>query len=174
MRSLTLDAGTLVVQYAHYHRNRRNIATHFIGIPMIVLAILLWLSVGLGRWGDYGITAAWLVWGLSSFWYLTRGDALLGLATAVVNGLLAALAQDLAAAAPDWGWPAWQLALALFVVGWVFQIVGHVFERRKPAFADDLVGLLVGPMFVVAEALMALGLLRALHARVLAEAGPTR
>ena len=52
-------------------------------------------------WGDYGITAAWLVWALSSFWYLTRGDALLGVATAVVNGLLAALAHALAAAAPD-------------------------------------------------------------------------
>jgi len=77
MSSLTQDAATLVVQYAHYHRNRRNIVTHFIGIPMIMLAILLWLSFGLGRWGDYGITAAWLVWALSSFWYLTRGDALL-------------------------------------------------------------------------------------------------
>ena len=60
------------------------------------------------------------------------------------------------------------------MVGWVFQFVGHVFERRKPAFADDVVGLLVGPMFVVAEWLIALGLLRGLHERVLAEAGPTR
>mgnify|MGYP000036928450 CR=1 FL=1 len=174
MRSLTQDAATLVVQYAHYHRNRRNIATHMVGIPLIVLGILLWLCVGLGRWGDYGITAAWLVWALSSFWYLTRGDALLGVATAMVNGLLAALAHALAAAAPAWGWPAWQLGLVAFVVGWVFQFVGHVFERRKPAFADDVVGLLVGPMFVVAEWLIALGLLRGLHERVLAEAGPTR
>jgi len=101
-------------------------------------------------------------------------SALLGVATAVVNGLLAALAHALAAAAPTWGWPAWQLGLVAFVVGWVFQFVGHVFERRKPAFADDVVGLLVGPMFVVAEWLIALGLLRGLHERVLAEAGPTR
>ena len=174
MRSLTQDAATLVVQYAHYHRNRRNIATHMVGIPLIVLGILLWLCVGLGRWGDYGITAAWLVWALSSFWYLTRGDALLGVATAVVNGLLAALAHALAAAAPDWGWPAWQLGLALFVVGWIFQFVGHLLEGRKPAFVDDIVGLLVGPMFVVAEALMLVGLLARLRRTVEAEVGPLR
>ena len=26
-------------QYAAYHRDRRNIATHFVGIPLIVFAI---------------------------------------------------------------------------------------------------------------------------------------
>lgn len=174
MHSLTLPAPALIVQYARYHRDRRNIATHLVGIPMIVTAILVWLVYAPARWGDYGITLAWLAWALSSFWYLTRGDALLGLATAVVNGLLAWLAHGLAAWAPGWGLAAWQLGLALFVVGWVFQFVGHVFERRKPAFVDDIVGLLVGPMFVVAEGLMALGALAGLRQTVQAEAGPTR
>lgn len=174
MSSLTLPASALIVQYARYHRDRRNIATHVLGIPMIVTAVLVWLAFGLGRWGAYGITAAWLVWALSSFWYITRGEALLGLATALVNGLLAALAHALAAQAPAWGWPVWQLGAALFVLGWVFQFLGHFWEGRKPAFVDDIVGLLVGPMFVVAEVLMALGLLRALRQTVETEAGPSR
>ena len=71
-------------------------------------------------------------------------------------------------------WPAWQAALVLFGVGWVFQFLGHWLEGRKPAFVDDIVGLLVGPMFVVAELLMMLGLLARLKALVEAEAGPTR
>jgi uncharacterized membrane protein YGL010W len=52
--------------------------------------------------------------------------------------------------------------------------VGHVWEGRKPAFFDDLRGLLVGPMFVLAELLMALGLLRGLRETIEQAAGPVR
>ena len=173
--SLFRPAQALMAQYAAYHRDRRNIVTHFIGIPMIFTAIAMWLVFPLGRqWGAYGITAAWLMWALTSFWYLTRGDMLLGLATAVVNGLLVALAHRLAALAPDWGLAGWQLGAILFVVGWLFQFVGHYWEGRKPAFVDDLVGLLVGPMFVVGEALMLVGLLGGMRHQIEAEVGPTR
>jgi uncharacterized membrane protein YGL010W len=51
--------------------------------------------------------------------------------------------------------------------------VGHYYEGRKPAFADDVVGLLVGPMFVVMEMLAMLGLFKGLIARIEAQAGPT-
>ena len=173
--SLFRPAEALMAQYAAYHRDRRNIVTHFIGIPMIFAAIAVWLVFPLGRqWGAYGITAAWLMWALTSFWYLTRGDVLLGLVTAVVNGLLVALAHRLAGLAPDWGLAGWQLGALLFVVGWVFQFVGHYWEGRKPAFVDDLVGLLVGPMFVVGEGLMLLGLLADMRRTIEAEVGPTR
>jgi uncharacterized membrane protein YGL010W len=50
------------------------------------------------------------------------------------------------------------IALMCFVAGWLFQIVGHaVFERRKPAFLDDLSQMLIGPMFLAAKALVGLG-----------------
>ncbi|MFX7973054.1 Mpo1-like protein, partial [Acinetobacter baumannii] len=39
MASLFRPALDLMAQYAAYHRDRRNIATHFIGIPLIVFAI---------------------------------------------------------------------------------------------------------------------------------------
>ena len=32
------------------------------------------------------------------------------------------------------------IGIALFVIGWIFQFVGHYWEKRKPAFVDDLVG----------------------------------
>ena len=31
-------------QYAAYHRDARNVATHFVGIPMIVVAVAMLLS----------------------------------------------------------------------------------------------------------------------------------
>ena len=33
-----------LAQYADYHRDRRNIATHFVGIPVSVLALQVLLS----------------------------------------------------------------------------------------------------------------------------------
>jgi len=68
-------------------------------------------------------------------------------------------------------WLGW--GLGFFVVGWIIQFVGHYYEGKKPAFADDLVGLLIGPMFVTAEALFAMGMARPLRHEVERRAGPT-
>jgi uncharacterized membrane protein YGL010W len=38
----------------------------------------------------------------------------------------------------------WKVALALFVVGWVFQFIGHAFEGKPPEFLHDWRFLLVG------------------------------
>ena len=43
----------------------------------------------------------------------------------------------------------------------------------KPAFVDDLVGLLVGPMFVVGEWLFALGWGRSMLGEIERRVGPT-
>jgi uncharacterized membrane protein YGL010W len=38
----------------------------------------------------------------------------------------------------------WPVPLTLFVVGWVFQFVGHAFEGKPPEFFKDWRFLLVG------------------------------
>jgi uncharacterized membrane protein YGL010W len=124
------------------------------------------------------LSLAGLLWVLSTPWYLTRGNLLLGLATSLVNGALIALAHT-PDAATGWGLTAlydaaWFPGLAVFVIGWIIQFVGHIFEGRKPAFVDDVVGLLVGPMFVVGEVLMMAGMLRGMHSLIEAQAGATR
>ena len=40
--------------------------------------------------------------------------------------------------------PLWPLAVALFVVGWILQFVGHVYEKKPPEFFKDPRFLLVG------------------------------
>jgi uncharacterized membrane protein YGL010W len=160
------NATELMVQYAAYHRDRRNIATHFVGIPLIVFGI----GVLLARVDVMGLSLAWITWGLATAWYLSRGNLVLGLATSAVNGVLMALAHPPAAGAMA-AWLAW--GVGAFVVGWVIQFIGHYYEGRKPAFVDDLVGLLVGPMFVVAEWLFAAGWGRELAAEIERRVGPT-
>ncbi len=164
-------ATALLKQYAEYHRDRRNILTHFVGVPMIVLGVLVLLSMPRFAVGAATLTPALVVFVLATAWYLTRGQLALGLAVSLVNGVLLVLAQPLSAGnwlAGGLGW-----GLGLFVVGWAIQYIGHWYEGRKPAFADDIVGLLVAPMFVVLEALSTLGLFTGLIAEIEAHAGPT-
>lgn len=169
--SLFRDARALLQQYAEYHRDERNISTHFLGIPMIVFGIGVLLAGASFVVGPLVLTAAWVVWALAATWYLTRGQFALGLATAAGMGLLVLLAHQVSDG--PWGqWLAW--GLGFFGLGWVLQFIGHYYEGRKPAFTDDLVGLLVGPMFVTLEALASLGLFKDLAAQVEAHAGPTR
>ena len=169
--TLFRTATPLMVQYAHYHRDRRNIATHLVGIPLIFLSIgVLLLSPA---WSVAGqtLTLAWAMWALTSLWYLSRGDVLLGAATSVVNGVLIAAAHEVPPLAQALGLAVWQAGLGLFLIGWVLQFIGHYFEGRKPAFVDDVVGLLVGPMFVVGEVLMSAGLLQRMRMDIERQAG---
>lgn len=159
----------LLAWYAETHRDRRNIATHFVGVPMIVFGIgvmLAWPAVMLGA---LTLTPAWMAFTLAAAWYLTRGQAALGAVTAAGVGLLVLLAHAVPGGLAGWlGW-----GLGFFAAGWVIQFVGHYYEGRKPAFVDDLTGLLVAPMFVALEALAPLGLFRGLMAEIERRAGPT-
>ena len=164
------NATELMVQYAAYHRDRRNITTHFVGIPLIVFAVGVLLARPSFAINHVDLTPAWVLWGLATVWYLTRGNFVLGAAVSAVNGLLMALAQPLAAGSTA-SWLTW--GIGTFVLGWVIQFIGHYYEGRKPAFVDDLVGLLVGPMFVTGELLFSLGLCKPLVEEIERRVGPT-
>jgi uncharacterized membrane protein YGL010W len=45
----------------------------------------------------------------------------------------------------------WPVPVALFLVGWVFQFVGHAFERKPPEFFHDWRFLFVGLRWWVAK-----------------------
>ena len=90
---------SFIENYKAKHRHPANRACHLIGIPLIILALPLFLF--------------------------------------------------------DWRW-----ALGVFVVGWVFQFIGHAIEGNQPAFFRNPVYLLVGPPWLVRRAGEAIGLLK--------------
>jgi len=144
-------------QYASYHRDRRNIATHVVGIPAIVLGIEALLSrpwLAIHAVPQVPLTLA-LGCTLSAGGFYVALDRRYGAAMAAFLGASLWIGTCVAALSTR----AWLLGSAgLFVGGWVLQFIGHAFEGKKPAFVDDIVGLLVGPLFVVAEVGFALGL----------------
>ncbi|NNA02613.1 DUF962 domain-containing protein [Pseudomonas lundensis] len=130
-------------QYAAYHRDTRNILSHFVGIPLIVIAVATLLSRP--QWT--AISPALVLMVASAVFYL-RLERRLGLLMTVLMGLAVWLGYRLAALSTGL-WLGW--GVGLFVLGWVIQFVGHYYEGRKPAFIDDVTGLIVGPLFVVVE-----------------------
>jgi uncharacterized membrane protein YGL010W len=151
-----------LTQYAAYHRDRRNVMTHFVGIPMIVVAVTILLARPSFTVGDWFITPALIVATLLTLYYLK-----LDLRYGLVMGVLLALSLAVAGEVADAPYATWLgSGIGLFVVGWIIQFVGHHYEGRKPAFLDDIMGLAIGPLFVVAEAGFLLGLRKDVEASI--------
>jgi len=141
--------------YAAYHRNPWNRLTHFIGVPAIIFAILIpmnWVSLGDG---------VSLLGAVLAYYFLL--DAPLALVTAVAVGALFLAAKLAAGTGMTSGWIWFG---AFFVGGWVFQLVGHVFEGRRPALSDNLFQIFIAPIFLVAEVFFALGLKRDVRKKI--------
>ena len=156
----------LLSQYAAYHLNHKNILTHFIGIPFIVFSILCLTArvgfIGLG----IELTLALGLIVVTSIYYLSL-DRIFAFIMLVI--LLAMYPLALKIAHLDW--MLWlSLSIGIFVVGWLFQFVGHFYEKKKPAFTDDIIGLAIGPLFVLAEMIFMLGFRKNLEERILAQA----
>lgn len=151
-----------LAQYGEYHQDRRNIATHLVGVPMIVLAVEILLSRPVFGFAGLAVTPAMAAALMASMWYL-RLDFGFG----VVMAILLAIGAWAGLVIGQGSTAVWSgSGIGLFVVGWAFQFLGHHYEGRKPAFMDDLRGLLVGPLFVVAELAFLLGLRKDLRAQL--------
>ena len=136
-----------LTQYAYYHQDQRNIHTHFVGVPMILLAVVILMSRLQMAVGDAVISLAMVAAVLTTVFYL-RLDLRFGVVMGLILAVMVVAGQWLAAQSATL-WLA--SGVGLFVVGWVIQFVGHYYEGKKPAFVDDIVGLLIGPLFVAAE-----------------------
>ena len=123
----------LLDEYATYHRDPRNRMMHEIGIPLIVLGIAALMRLAHAGPIDLALVAI-----LAVCIYYAR---LVGtLAVPAILGLIAIYVLA--------GFVAWPWAIVAFLVGWIFQFVGHAYEGKKPAFLTNLLHLLVGPLWI--------------------------
>src|SRR5580704_17798929 len=141
--------------YAAVHRDWRNKATHFVGIPIIVFSLLLVLSL----WRFELLGREWTL-SLAVAIAAVVGWMALDLGIGLVMGLIMAVAwisAEARAGALGSASAVWMAFIALFVGGWALQFLGHHYEGRRPALLDNIFQAFIGPMFLVAEAMVVIG-----------------
>lgn len=152
-----------IAMYSAYHRNVKNQLTHHVGVPMIVFSLMvLAATVELATFSSGTLTLAGLLMAMLLLFYVIAAP-LVGIVAVVIYGALLMLAEDIAARGME---TALMTFGTLFVVGWIIQFVGHIFEKRKPALFDNLLQIFMAPSFLIAEVLFLFGLEKNLKAEI--------
>jgi uncharacterized membrane protein YGL010W len=154
---MTADATRLLAEYSADHQNPFNRLVHSICVPLIFVSIiaLLW-AIPLPA--TVSAAAPWLNLGTlvlagTTIYYLRLAPRLgLGMLVAAL------LIVPLLTAAAGLAMPLWQQALAVFVVAWIGQFIGHYVEGKRPSFFRDLRFLLIGPLWVLEKLYATLGI----------------
>lgn len=144
--------------YSADHRDPTNQVAHWLCVPPIVWSViaLLWtipVPASLMRPGAWAV----LVIVLAFYWYWKRSHRLaaaLLVGFAVLALVTHLLFLELGAARLRY------LAVAVFVLAWIGQFIGHHYEGRRPSFLTDLSYLLIGPAWLMAKLLRRLGVQR--------------
>lgn len=135
------DIRSLFADYASHHTTRGNKLFHRLGIPMIMLTLLGMLSrlVIVPGVPVHYFDGAMILIILAEVVYLMLEWRL------ALMMLVVSIAFYFAGA-----WLPFWVNVALFVLGWIFQFIGHiVYEKRQPAFLNNLLHLLVGPLWIL-------------------------
>ena len=136
-------------EYGESHRHPTNKTIHWICVPAILFSVLglLWLvpvprfAATLGPWVNWA-TLSML---LAAIYYLLLSPALaLGMSVITLSMFAAIYWLELAVT-----FPPWMLFVAIFVVAWIGQFIGHQVEGRKPSFFKDVQFLLIGPAWLL-------------------------
>lgn len=129
------DIDVMLDKYAESHLNHTNEIIHFVCVPVIVLSLLglLW-SLHPAMAVAAALAALCYYFKLSppfAVGMLAMSAAMLGLLSLMPPGTVL------------------PLSIAIFVLAWIGQFIGHKIEGKKPSFLDDLRFLLIGPLFVL-------------------------
>jgi uncharacterized membrane protein YGL010W len=125
----------LLAQYSESHLNPTNEVIHFICVPVIVFTLLGLL------WSMHWVLAVLVT--IASLVYYVKLSKPFAVGMALMSGamllVLAALPEQVIL----------PLSIAIFVLAWVGQFIGHQIEGKKPSFLEDVRFLLIGPLFVL-------------------------
>lgn len=142
--------------YQEYHTEKITRITHFIGIPLIIFSIILFLS-----WFSFSlnpiisIPLVWFAIIILTIYYM-KIDRLIGVILAVFFIILALIAGI--SGHYEVGKSSFITFLITFIGGWLIQLIGHFFEKRKPAFMDNFMQIFAAPIFLCAEVLIKFGI----------------
>lgn len=144
-------------EYGESHANPTNKLLHWICVPLIVLAVMgfLW-SIPVPA--AFAAVSPWLNWAtivvaVALVYYAVLSPVLalgVGLSYVVMFAVLHAL--------DSLPWPLWVTSLAIFVLAWIGQFIGHAVEGKRPSFMKDAQFLMIGPLWLVGSLFRGLGI----------------
>lgn len=149
----------LFAEYAESHRNSTNKLIHWICVPLIFWTILGFISLipsphfCASYFGCISLVSLIAVI-LVTLFYL-RLSLLIGFIMIFAMLLMEHLAY---AVNIHFGNQSWMVFLAVFIITWILQFVGHKIEGKKPSFLKDLQFLLIGPIWLLSFILKKLGI----------------
>lgn len=135
----------LLDEYASSHQNKTNKLIHYICVPVIFWSItaLFWV-VKIPVVENLAIVMTALI----SIYYISKD-----IIVTVQMTVFSVLCLLLNAYIEKVGLPLLWISVALFIIAWVFQFIGHKIEGKKPSFFKDLQFLLIGPAWIVKQLL---------------------
>ncbi|GLX81950.1 Mpo1 family 2-hydroxy fatty acid dioxygenase [Thalassotalea eurytherma] len=142
--------------YKSVHLNKKNVRTHFFGVPLIVMSVMVLVNMLNIEWSSQTnevVLPVMPIVALLVVIYYVILDLKIGLIATLLFAPVYWAAVNISVL-PNAAW----MAVGIFVIGWIIQFVGHAYEKAKPAFVDDLNQLLIGPLFLVSEVVFALGI----------------
>ncbi|CAI8191060.1 MAG: Uncharacterised protein [Glaciecola sp. HTCC2999] len=132
----------LLHQYGESHQHNTNIWIHGIAVPSI-----FFVTIGLiyaipvpDMIAQFNLTFAHIL-AIPMLMYYFKLSGPIGAAMTLLTIAVFAGIKGLEIL----GISVWQFSVALFIVMWVLQFIGHKIEGKKPSFFEDLRFLLVGP-----------------------------
>ena len=140
----TRKIDALLDHYGTSHTHPINEVIHFIAIPAIMLSLV-------GLMFAVHPAVAVLFFAASMVYYIRLSWRFTVCMVLVSSVLLAAVD------ALNTQGVLLPVSVAVFVVAWIFQFIGHHLEGKKPSFFEDLQYLLVGPLFVLSKLFLRLG-----------------
>ena len=149
--------------YQRYHRKPITKLTHFIGVPMIVFAIIgvfNWLVIPLP---SQHLPLTWvLIIVLTLYYALLNWRLALGMLAIfmILEGFAISVIHT------HTSLDALAFFVIFFVGGWIIQFIGHAFEGKKLALFDNLFQIFIAPTFLLTEACFLFGALPKLKAEV--------
>jgi uncharacterized membrane protein YGL010W len=147
-----------LAEYGESHRNPQNKALHWVCVPVIVWSIigLLWslpIPPAL-RVLDPSVNWA-VIWVVIALAYYAVLSIRLALGAAVT---FIAMLWSIDSLEHAGGWPLWGVCVGLFALAWAGQFIGHAIEGKRPSFFKDVQFLMIGPLWLLADAYRRMGI----------------
>jgi uncharacterized membrane protein YGL010W len=147
-----------LVEYSESHRNPTNKALHWLCVPLIVWSIigLLWSLPTPPALRTLNPNVNWaVIWVVAALVYYALLSIRLALGAAAT---FLAMLWSIGSLEHSGTWPLWGICTGLFTLAWVGQFIGHGIEGKRPSFFKDLQFLLIGPLWLLADAYRRMGI----------------